>query len=537
MSEGIKDRRSEEFSEDERKVLEHYFTSVDGPVFCLRNLNETVKAALFSRYSRSKGSMRRVFLDEFYHQVDHLDYQGDSEIGGVRADKLFRRVIAEYGDDSVAQLAGVHVAFEGVSNVLTKLIERPRLMSYLEQSTRYLSFGMRSDGTYPFTVPTELSAEDSVSYTQSLNEIFAYYEKIVAKVKKYLEAALPDRNDINMRRAARAASYDAARGVLPASVVSNVGVFGSPQSIEGLLMHLRASELEEARIYAEMAKEELVKVIPAFLSRLDQPDRGLRWVEYLSTTRSATNDLVNKLVKQRERLVEAADVRLYSFDADGEGRIARDIICAASDLTQEQARSVVSQLTDEQIDELFLVYVGDRANRRHKPGRAFEATQYGFEVVSDYGSFRDLQRHRLLSIEWQTLDTSLGFSIPSLVSEADAQDDFCKAMDISQDINKDLSRRYPKEVASYAVCMAFRIRYQMLMSAREAVHVCELRSQPSGHPAYRKVAQAMHRLIAEEAMHSRVAMSMTFVDHKEEKLGRLEQERRISEKKLLFEPE
>lgn len=537
MHEGIEVKRSEEFSEDERAVLEHYFTSVDGPVFCLRNLNETVRAALFSRYSRSKSSMRRVFLDEFYHQIDHFDNQGGSEVGGERADKLFRRVIAEYGDDSVAQLAGVHVAFEGVSNVLTKLIERPRLMSYLEQSTRYLSFGMRPDGTYPFKVPTELNSKDAAAYTKSMNEIFVLYENIVAKVKKQLDEALPDKNDRDMQRASQAASYDAARGVLPASVVSNVGVFGSPQSLEGLLMHLRASELEEARIYAEMAKEELVKVVPAFLSRLDQPDRGLRWVEYLSTTKSATSQFVDELVQYGEPSVDTLDVRLYSFDVDGEGRIARDIICAAGNLSKEQGRSIVSQLTDKQIDELFAVYVGDRANRRHKPGRAFEATQYGFEVVSDYGSFRDLQRHRLLSIEWQTLDTSLGFNIPSLVSEADAQDDFCKAMDISQDINRDLSLRYPKAVASYAVCMAFRIRYQMLMSAREAVHVCELRSQPSGHPAYRKVAQAMHRLIAEEANHSRVAMSMTFVDHGEEKLGRLEQERRISEKKLLFEPE
>ncbi len=537
MHEGTSDNRSEEFSDDEREILDHYFTNVDGSVFCLRNLNETVKAALFSRYSRSKNSMRRVFLDEFYHQIDNFGDRSQLEVGGERANKLFRRVIADYGDDSVAQLAGVHIALEGVSNVLTKVIERPRLMSYLEQSTRYLSFGKRADGTYPFAIPPELSPEDSVTYSRAMNEVFSLYEITAAKVRGYLEANLSDKSDTDMVRAAQAASFDAARGVLPASVISNVGVFGSPQSLEGLIMHLRASELSEAKIFAEMAKAELEKVVPAFISRLDQPDRGLRWVDYLSLTKAATREFVHQLVGEEEEHGSTVDVSLYSFDPDGEARVARNIICSESRLSVEQAQEVVSKLNAAQLDELFSVYVGDRANRRHKPGRAFEATQYGFDVVSDYGSFRDMQRHRLLSIDWQTLETSLGYNVPSLVNEAGAGDDFCRAMNISHDANEDLSLRYPKAVASYSVCMAYRIRYQMLMSAREAMHVCELRSQPSGHPSYRRIAREMHRLIAEVAKHSRVAMSMAYVDNNDEKLGRLEDERRISEKKRLFLPE
>ncbi len=268
-------------SKDEAKILARYFTQIDGPVFCLVNLSDSVKAALFSRYSRSAKSMRRIFLDEFYESDadTHVDGGG---VGSSRADRLFAKVISDYGDDSVAQLAGVHIAFEGVSNLATKVIERPRLMSYLEQSTRYLDFGRRADGSYPYLVPKELDSPVEAKYRSSMDQIFGMYEYVTSRVAEYLTSQVPGGPSREEIRAIRAAAFDAARGILPASTVSNVGVFGSPQGLESLIMHLRASELAEIRQLAELARVELGKVIPTFLTRLDQPDRGGVWVDYIA---------------------------------------------------------------------------------------------------------------------------------------------------------------------------------------------------------------------------------------------------------------
>src|SRR5262249_27310874 len=131
----------ETFTDEETRALTPYFTNTDRPVFALRNLPETVKGALFARYSRSAKSVRRLFLDEFLGEIGSVSHPADdvteTGVGAERAERLYARVLSEYGDDSVAQLGGAHIACEGVSNVLTKVLEWGRLMAYLEQSTRY----------------------------------------------------------------------------------------------------------------------------------------------------------------------------------------------------------------------------------------------------------------------------------------------------------------------------------------------------------------------------------------------------------------
>jgi len=175
--------------------------------------------------------------------------------------------------------------------------------------------------------------------------------------------------------------------------------------------------------------------------------------------------------------------------------------------------------------------VGERGNRRHRPGRAFERTSYRFDVLTDYGAFRDLQRHRLLTLEWQPLSTRHGYSEPDALSDAGVGDAWTRVMDVSADLYEAMRDAGLDEAAPYAVAMAYRVRFYMEMNAREAMHLIELRTAPQGHPAYRRVCQRMHRLIDERAGHHAIAAAMTFADHSDVELERLKAEREIERKR------
>jgi hypothetical protein len=174
---------------------------------------------------------------------------------------------------------------------------------------------------------------------------------------------------------------------------------------------------------------------------------------------------------------------------------------------------------------LLRAYVGERRNRRHKPGRAFERTSYRFDVIADYGAFRDLQRHRLLTLEWQPLSPRHGWVAPEVVAEIDALADWQEVMEAGKRLYGEIADAGIESCAAYALPMAYRIRFYMHMNAREAMHVIELRTTPQGHPAYRHVCQQMHRLIDEHAGHHAIAAAMIYADHSSGEAGRLEAER------------
>jgi hypothetical protein len=269
--------------------------------------------------------------------------------------------------------------------------------------------------------------------------------------------------------------------------------------------------------------DELRKVIPSFLVRVDRPDRGDLWTAYLGRTRDETADLVARIFAA-ETPEPTADVTLLDFDPDGEDKVLAAICYAHSNLPEAQLLDRVRRLpTDDRI-ALMHAYVGERTNRRHKPGRAFERTGYRFDVLGDYGAFRDLQRHRMLTIEWQALSPRHGYDVPEPVDEAGLAVRFDDAMERSASLYDVLADRFPDQ-AAYAVSLAYRMRYVIQMNAREAMHLCELRSAPQGHASYRRIAQSMHRLIAEQAGHRAIAAAMSYVDHAASDLERLDAER------------
>ena len=520
---------AEEFSASEADVLRRYFTNLDQPVFALVNLPEVVKGALFARYSRSPKSLRQLFLEEF---VGDLDISGDETIDATvglrRAEDLYDRVFLEYGDDSVAQLGGVHLACEQASNLLTKVLEWGRLMSYLEQSTRYISYDTRLGGRYRYhRDPDVLRSSYGTRYIGEMDRIFDAYAELVPRMEKFFRDTIPKLSgdkDFVYRQAIKAKAFDAVRGLLPAASLSNVGIYGTGQGYEMLLVRMRAHPLPEARAYADMMLTELRKVIPSFLKRVDLPDRGGEASSYLDDTRSSMDEVAARLFPENTRPVDAPTVELVDWDPDAEVKLVASMLYA---YTNQPETTIEARVRAMSIDERLAVmraYAGQRRNRRHKPGRALERPTYRFDVLADYGAFRDLQRHRMLTIEWQPLSTRHGYEVPDAVEEAGLRDPFDDAMERSAALYDALLDPFPEQ-APYAVSLAYGIRFSMQLNAREAMHMLELRTAPAGHPAYRQIGQEMHRLIAEQAGHRAVAAAMSYVDHTTYELERLDAER------------
>ena len=521
---------SETFTADERTALERHFTNVEGPVFALTNLPEVVKGALFARYSRTPKSLRRLFLDEFAEDVGETGEL--SRAGQARAEKLYERVFVEYGDDSVAQLGGVHLACEQASQLLCKALEWGRLAAYLEQSTRYMRYDDRPDDRWRATVPPEIVGTPlEQGFRSYLDTVFGAYGAMYGPMESHFRERFPkepDDSDFVYRSTIMAKTCDTLRLLLPAATRSNLGIYATGQSYEQLLMRLAAHPLAEMRDYGELMLVELRKVIPAFLKRVDVDDRGLAWTRYWRETREGAHDVTAKTVAGVDP-EPRPEVTLTDWDPDGEVKVVAAALYAESELPDDQLLSIARDLSPGQRAEILDATVGDRANRRHKPGRAWERTDYRFDVYCDFGAFRDLQRHRPLTIEWQRLTTTNGFDTPSAIEDAGLRSEWDRVMDASASMDRDMRDAGFDETAQYAVSMAYRIRFVIQMNAREAMHLTELRSQPQGHPTYRRVAQAMHRLIAD--VHPALGGAFTYVSNEDVDLERLASERHTEVKR------
>jgi thymidylate synthase ThyX len=517
----------EDFTARERAVLARHVTNLDQPVFGLVDLPETVKAALFARYSRYPGTLRRLFLEEFAAELpgEALSAPGaapdqaaegspdPAEAPGQRAAELFERVFVGYGDDSVAQLAGAHVACEWSSNILTKILQRPRVGAYLEQSTRYIAFDRAlPGGGYRYYRDAELGP----GYRAAMDRIFAIYAQAIEPVSAWVAERFPAsgaESGAAHARAVRAKALDLLRGLLPAASLSHVGIFASGQAYEQLIMHLAAHPLPEARRCGTLMLAAVSAVMPSFVARVTRPERGGAWIEQLRARGAAAVDVAARLNLDEVEPVAGPSVRLIEVHGDETALLAA-LLFEACGGGEEQLRARVGALPAAERNRLIGELVGVRANRRHRPGRGFEALRYRFEIVSDYGAFRDLQRHRMLTIQWQGLTADLGAEIPEEVIAAGQGDAYAQALELSRGTWAELRERGAGAAAAYALCLAFRVRYVIELDAREAMHVIELRAGAEGHPSYRAIAHELHRLIGE--VHPAVAAAMSHVEASEE---------------------
>ncbi len=496
--------------------LDGIVTNTQGNVYSFtEQISPITVAAAMARLSRRGDDMRITILDEFAHA------EGKDQ-------KLLQRIITAYGDDSVQQLVGQHVVVEGASNLLTKKLEWGRLAAYLEQSTRYIYFDQKdSTGNYRYHTPEYLAAPIKKKYIRTMDSIFELYSKMVRELTKYVRAGsdVPEaQRDIAWQGATRAQACDAIRSVLPVAVKSTVGIYGSGQALESLIMHLLSDELIEARNCGQQLLAELRKVIPTFLERADKPDRGGAGIAYRANTATAVRKLSKKYLPsaygQHDQPVTLTDVWPRN-----EMDLIPDMLYEQSDLSLDEIKNEVTKWPYSKKEAVFMAYMGELLNRRHRPGRALEIAHYSWDLLCDYGIFRDLQRHRMVDdMEWQQLTPRYGYEVPELVEEAGLVDDFNKCFDMSLELYSALqAANYPLE-AQYATLLGHKLRWKVTYNAREAFHLHELRTSPQGHPGYRKLVQQMHAKLAE--VHPTLAEAMKFVNQDEDPaLTRLAAER------------
>ncbi len=516
-----KDQHGYYVTDKGKKWLQDAVTSVDGDVYATyHKLESLTTAAAMARLSRRGDDMRITVLDEFAPGLDNNS--------GRRDEKLLQRVITAFGDDSVQQLVGQHVVVEGASNLLTKKLEWGRLAAYLEQSTRYIYFDQRGrDGKFRYYTPPQLDAKTKQQYNKILDQIFEIYSSMVHELTDYLKDhsnVSEEERDGAWQGAIRAQACDAIRPVLPVATKSTVGIYGSGQAIESLIMHLMSDELVEARSTGQLILQEARKVIATFLERADKPDRGGAAIAYAANTRAAVKKLAREYLTDTHSS-ETEAVQLTSVWPHNELDLVPDMIYEHSSLSLKEIEQMVDSWPYQKKVEVFQAYMGERLNRRHKPGRALEKAHYSWDLICDYGIFRDLQRHRIVDdLEWQLLTPRYGYDVPELVETAGLTEQFQKCFDLSLELYSLLQAAGYELEAQYATLLGHKMRWKVTYNAREAFHLHELRTSPQGHPGYRKLVLEMHAKVAE--VHPMLADAMIFVNKGEDpELSRLAAER------------
>ncbi|MBI2035905.1 MAG: FAD-dependent thymidylate synthase [Candidatus Liptonbacteria bacterium] len=514
-------------AEEGKKYLESIVTNTTSNIYAFKNeANPLLVAASMARLSRRGSDLREIYLDEFAIQGE----------GG--AEKLIERVVVEFGDDSVQQLMNVALVVEGASNLLTKKIERGRLRSYLEQSTRYIFFYTKdASGRYLFYAPVgEFPWRER--YEQDMNAIFDLYSLMARGVTEYLRKKIKEPEDKTERAAwlaaTKAQACDAVRPVLPVATKSTVGIVGSTQSIEEMVIYLTSEPLRECQETAKKVLLEARRVTGSFLKRSDMPERGLAKALYRSDTAKALKDLAGKYLYYQEPKYEP--VTLLGYDPKDELKLVPRMLFDASGKTRDsltllQIERQVAHWPRAKRLEVFNTYIGERMNRRHKPGRALEEAHYKWQIVGDYGTFRDIQRHRMVdAFEWQNLTIKYGYEVPALVTEAGFSGEFHRCFGISEKLYAELMNFDNEEEAQYATLLGHRMCYAFIENAREAFHIHELRTGPQGHPGYRKIVQEMHNKLTR--VHPLLGHAMKFVNMGEDpELTRLAAER-VTQSKL-----
>jgi len=534
----------EGFTEEEKQVLKQHFSNVDRQVFAIITPRQVDRGALMSRYSRSDKGMRRIFLDEFLKNPN-------------RGEEFYNRVLLEYGDDSVAELGEAQIAIEGISNIVTQKIEDRRIgLSYLEKSSRYVVFDQKVNGKYKYyREPDIMNSEFADKYIESCELDFDTYHKHLESMIKYVQEKEPidsmvfrdsesgnevpfgnlrNQKDVDSAKriynaTTRAKALDILRSLLPASTLTNVGITGNGRAFEYLLSILYASPLAEERNVASMLHEELNDVIPSFVRRADDK-YGKALQEYLNETQDAIKSFVQKYLSMPARTVQEP-VSLIEYEDNESAEIktvAAILYEQAAGHSLIQINEIVNAMSAGERKKIIDAYTMYRTNRRHRPGRAFEVVDYTFDLLTNYGMFRDLHRHRILTLERQLLATKHGYDTPAEVIELGIKKDFDDCMYKTREVYELIARKLSHQ-AQYVVNLAYRYPYFIKVNLREACHLIELRTVPQGHPDYRKVAQKMYYAI--EKVHPSLAKGIKFVDLKDYALERFDAEKKTEMKR------
>lgn len=538
----------EDFTDSQLNVLKRYVTHTSSNIFVLRNLPEVIKGALFSRYSRSNLGLRSLLLKEFITNHEEAAFetivgkggdQGDEEqqtreqLDAIKkAQSFYDRILDGYGDDSIGELGGAHLAIENISMIAAKLLEDSRIGgSPLEKSTRYIYFDQKVKGEYLFyREPVLMTSAYREKYLATCNMLFETYSRLIPPMTAEIEQRFP--KDPLISKAAytaalRAKVLDCLRGLLPAGTLTNMGIYGNGRFFEQLIHKLNCQTLAELQEIGKRSYEELSKVIPSFVRRADPSHRSHHsFAQFYETSHSELKLISEQHLPNIERSSHEG-VKLIAYDPDAVTKVAVALLYAVGDRGLRELNEFCRKLSDEEVARILDAGCNARENRRHKSPRALEHAEFTFEIVADFGAYRDLHRHRMLTQERQLLCCDYGFYTPPEIQGTPFEEEYSQALQEAKSVYDLIAAELPEE-AQYIVPMAFNVRWYFHVNLRALQWLCELRSSPAGHPSYRHIAQAMARQVCEQF--PTFERFFKFVDYDGYELGRLGQEQRKIDK-------
>ena len=543
------DSSKEVFTPEEKVILSSYVTNTDRSIFALTNLPEVIKGALFSRYSRSTLGLRTLLLRDFIQEKEskfaeiqaggeNPDSAKNAKLAIESAQNFYDRILDGYGDDSIGELGGAHLAMENISILATKTVQDSRIGgSPLEKSTRYVSFAEKISGTSgkqdEFRFYQEPNLMNSVYmdlYLTTCRNLFETYIRFTEPIRAHVRKQLPRDPEISAaayERSVVARGFDIIRGLLPSSTLTNMGVFGNGRFFETLIAKLRADPFRELNEIGQLSYEELTKVIPSFVRRADAEHR---YFQDFRNFGQAQQKLIRNFAETHLGQLKAdttESVCLIDYDPEAENKLLSALLYSHSGLPLQQIRNSVSTMPEKEKAKLIEHTIDLRDHRRHKPERGLEMAFYTFDILGDYGMYRDLQRHRILTQERQPLTTRFGYDTPEEIEDAGLGTEYHETMARSAEAFETIAKDFPNE-AQYVVPMSYNIRWYVHINLRALIWLTEIRSTPQGHTGYRRIAQEMFRRV-EEAQ-PLLAKYMKFVDLNEYSLGRLSAEQRQEDK-------
>ena len=535
----------EEFTDTQKKILNKFVSNTHLNTFVIHNLPEVVKGALFSRYSRSNLGLRLLLLNEFIQNEDtsFTSIAGEKKAVSLedqsaaiqKAQNFYNRILDGYGDDSIGELGGAHLAMENISMIAAKQIEDCRIGgSPLEKSTRYMYFDQKVKDEYLFyKEPILMTSAYRSLYLESCNFLFDTYSKLIPPMTAIIEQKFTKEHQISKiayTAALRAKVLDCLRGLLPAATLTNIGLFGNGRFFEKITQQLTSHNLAELQDLGKEVYQELFKTIPSFIRRAEPSNR------YYQTFAQFSEKMKSELQTQsvlHESSIETSPewgVKLISSDTDAVEKVAASLLFENSQVGLEELQDYVKTLSPTEIKKVFAAAAVSRENRRHKSPRALERASFTFEMLCDFGIYRDLQRHRMLTQERQLLTCHYGYYIPSEILGTEMEKEYRLAMEKAKKAYDTISKELPEE-AQYAVPMAYNLRWYFHINLRALQWLCELRSSPAGHPNYRFVAQEMAKKVIDK--YPEFECFFKFVDFEGHDLGRIKQEMRTVEKKKM----
>jgi len=532
----------EEFSENQKAILDKFVTNTDKNIFVLRNLPEVIKGALFSRYSRSYLGLRELLLKEFIEN-ENTSFQEivgktdgtslDEQVLAIqKAQKFYDRILDGFGDDSIGELGGAHLALEKVSILAAKVVEDCRIGgSPLEKSTRYIYFDKKINDKYQFyQEPVLMTSAFRSLYNDTCNLLFDTYSKLIPPLMEKVEKSIPREEHISKTAyttALRAKVLDCLRGLLPASTFTNLGIFGNGRFFENLIRRLSTNNLAELQEIGKETFNELSKVIPSFIRRTDPSSKYQQGYTHFMDQMKTDIKLMSEIHASRVVGEKDIGVALIGYDPEVIPKVAGAILFENSKASLFGLQEYCRTLPEEEVARILDAAALARESRRHKSPRALEHATFTFEIVADFGVYRDLQRHRILTQEKQNLTCDYGYYLPNEIIDTEMEKQYIHAMESAKKAYDTIAEQLPEE-AQYVVPMAYNLRWYFHVNLRTLQWLCELRSSPAGHPTYRLIAQEMAHQICE--VFPQFERFFKFVDFEGYELGRMGQEIRRIEK-------